>query len=460
MGQVNLSTVIMNMASGGSNNTKVNNASSNAFSDSLTKAKNTSKANSTSKENSTNKNDNVNSKKETKETTNEATDTKKKSDLVVQPNKGNKVDNKKIDSKNIGSKKANETSDKKVEKNKDRQSQEKDTVSDDKSKILALVSEQLQIPIEEIQLLLQQMGLQPEDLLSQEGFSTFISGALAKGDMSQLLTEDFDMKQINELFNALTSLGENSDIQSSKEDSLLNLMSQVKTATEVYHEVKDEAHVLLKQEARDEMHAIIAEANVKEGNPRYDNNADVSAEQLVDGVQGGEHMGMTVPIHHFTSSSYAQTQNFDMGNGIMTQMNVAKHDGPSQFVLDQLDFKVIGQKRELSVQLSPKELGTMNIKIVENNGVFIAEIKVDNEQTKGFILNEIQTLKNNFEEQGLNVTEVKVDIRQNNSRQQMEQQKQKSSKRIQEIIGKQYGEEEVEEEITDVASDSEVDYKV
>ena len=56
----------------------------------------------------------------------------------------------------------------------------------------------------------------------------------------------------------------------------------------------------------------------------------------------------------------------------------------------------------------------------------------------------------------------KVDIRQENHESQMQQGRQKSSKRIQEIINKQLSEEVLEQETDSgsVLSDSEVDYMV
>ena len=101
----------------------------------------------------------------------------------------------------------------------------------------------------------------------------------------------------------------------------------------------------------------------------------------------------------------------------------------------------------------------MNIKIVEDHGTMVAEIKVDNQKAKDFILNEIGELKNSLEDQGLNVADVKVDIRQDNHEAQMQQERQKSSKRIQEILASF---DEDEEEMTEplISSESEVDYMV
>lgn len=172
-------------------------------------------------------------------------------------------------------------------------------------------------------------------------------------------------------------------------------------------------------------------------------------------VQG---LGLTLPVHHFTN-----TYNTSFTSDGKITMDVIRTGdlGDGQAFIEQIDFKTIGEIREINMQLKPKELGELNIKIVEVNGVIVAEIKVDNEKTKDLITNDIELLKENLEEQGINVSEVKVDIRQNNRQSQMEQEREKSSKRIQEIISKYFTEEaDDSEEVTLAHSDSEVDYMV
>ena len=103
----------------------------------------------------------------------------------------------------------------------------------------------------------------------------------------------------------------------------------------------------------------------------------------------------------------------------------------------------------------------MSIKLIEENSNIVAQIKVDNEKAKAFLINEMNSLKTALEERGLTVTDVRVDIKQDTHQSQMEQEKQKSSKRIQEIITKHMEAFEEEEEIRpEKISDSEVDYMV
>lgn len=475
MGQVNLSTMLVNMTSNPGSQLKANNTSvSNTFSDSLSKAKSTTySANSNKNEvnkikankNEANKNEaNSNKVKDSNDNPENKIDAQNKSQEANKKQKADKAEKPdmpkdKVVSKENIAEESNEV--------KEAALGQKEAVSEIQEQIVAVVSQQLQMPIEDALLLLDQMGLQPEALLSQEGFSAFISGAVVNGDSNQLLLDDQKLSQVTQLFDSIQALNQTTEESSAEENySVLNLMTKVQSDVKP---VLDEANDDYLQDAQGMMETLQTTEEVSHIPQLKNDTSQKSSKQhvegslntMMDGTQNTEQIGMTVPIHHFTSSVQVQTQTFDLSSADgMTQRTVTIKQQGTHFVLDQVDFKLLGQRKELSIQLSPKELGTMNIKIVENNGVLVAEIKVDNEKTRDFIHNEIATLKQNFEEQGLNVTNVKVDIRQDDARQQMEQQKQKSNKRIQEIISQQFGAEETEEEIAVVEGDSEVDYKI
>jgi flagellar hook-length control protein FliK len=113
-------------------------------------------------------------------------------------------------------------------------------------------------------------------------------------------------------------------------------------------------------------------------------------------------------------------------------------------LISKIDITALENHKEITMELSPKELGNLSIKLTETNGFLVANIRVDNDKTKELLLNEIAQLKQMLESQGLSVGEVKVDIRQNQHQSEMEKQKQKSVKRIQELIDKHLGEDQEE----------------
>ena len=316
--------------------------------------------------------------------------------------------------------------------------------------ILMLVSQSLNMPIEEVMQLLSEFGMEVQDLLSQESFGMFVAEALGAGNMEFLLTKSDDLSKVTQLFEHLTQLRESMSQDEMLSGDLVALQEQIPTL------VENEA-IQTVQKGQVGMEPL---SEVKAGKEQLIEESKNQLSFLPEGETTLNSVGEQIPVHHFTSAQVVQ--NFQTSNGTVMQTITSKVSGSGETFIEQIDFKVIGQTKELNVQMSPKELGQLNIKIVEHNGSLVAEIKVDNEKAKDFILNEIHLLKERLEGEGLNVSDVKVDIRQDQRQSQMEQEKQKSSKRIQEIISKHFDEveEEQEESPVQILTESEVDYMV
>ncbi|MBP3887117.1 MAG: flagellar hook-length control protein FliK [Cellulosilyticum sp.] len=442
MSQVNLASIFLGATH---NNTSTNLSATNnnqkqSFSQNLSKAKETVSQTETY---STQKNkDKVEQSKQNKEPVTK--------DIKNSQNNKNVQDNKEVQDKST----------KELDETLDIQDHEElDTEKVLEDQILAMISQALQIPIEEIQMQLEGLGLEVQDLLTEEGFGQFVNQLFARGDINALLAGDIDIKQISTLFDRLTTFAEE--------------MKGLSQEEQVFSEMPIESHIetndLTNGQDLMQTNPVMSEVIVEEtvgieeigGNVKQPSEA--SDEPVLtftnEQAQGDSDLGITVPIHNFTTTSFTQT--FETETGVVAQTTTKQMVNGKAFI-EQVDFKVLSQTKELNISLSPKELGQMNIKIVEQNGAMVAEIKVENEKAKEFILNEISNLKDSLEEQGLNVTDVKVDIRQDNHQTQMEQEKQKSSKRIQDILAKHLNEEESEEEIVDepIMTDSEIDYMV
>lgn len=80
-------------------------------------------------------------------------------------------------------------------------------------------------------------------------------------------------------------------------------------------------------------------------------------------------------------------------------------------VMDQIKKATVefGQnKSELEMTLRPKDLGKVEIKLISENGTLTAQIKAENSQVKDILGKEIETLKQNLTEQGINVGKITV----------------------------------------------------
>lgn len=317
-------------------------------------------------------------------------------------------------------------------------------------KILLLLSETLNVDLKELKELLKQMGYDASDLLEQQKFGEFISEAYTQIKGENLLMVETGVKDMSTLFTQLQAMNDE---------------------TNGIHSVNTIEHLLEKNEQIPQNFSDInfAQNQINNGAIEIESvNTSVQTRKF-ESVETGSNLlnssatheigqldtGMVVPIQNFSSTVYTQLMKPE-GNAGMQIPQLIETD-----IIDQIDFKTLGITKEIHLQLSPKELGELSIKLIEENSSIVAHIKVDNEKAKMFLLNQLGDLREALEERGLTVVDVKVDINQGSHQSQMEQEKQKSSKRIQEIIAKHLEVfEDEEEQHAKETSNSEVDYMV
>lgn len=333
-------------------------------------------------------------------------------------------------------------------------------------KILSLLSQVLNVTIDQLKELLNQMGYAPSDLLKQEMFGKFVSEVYTQIKGENLLMVEDGVKDISQLFDQLQVMCSETKIEGTPLDlqkqmdvkTNIEKTEQSLTTIQSLYEVEDENDIEVTQKTQ--VQSVVQNMNTKtvtqlqtpEEQSNVLNNSVLNEPGKVD-------LGIVVPIQNFSSTVYSQLW---QPEGTGTSQQVAQTPQLIETdIIDQIDFKTLGMTKEIHLQLSPKELGELSIKLIEENSNIVAQIKVDNEKAKAFLINEMNSLKTALEERGLTVTDVRVDIKQDTHQSQMEQEKQKSSKRIQEIIAKHMEAFEEEEEIRpEKISDSEVDYMV
>lgn len=337
-------------------------------------------------------------------------------------------------------------------------------------KILSLLSQVLNVTTDQLKELLNQMGYAPSDLLKQEMFGKFVSEVYTQIKGENLLMVEDGVKDISQLFDQLQVMCSETKI----EGTPLDLQKQMDVKTNIEKPIEKAEQSLLTIQSLNEVEegndievtqktqvqSVVQNMNTKtvtqlqtpEEQSNVLNNSVLNETGKVD-------LGIVVPIQNFSSTVYSQLW---QPEGTGTSQQVAQTPQLIETdIIDQIDFKTLGMTKEIHLQLSPKELGELSIKLIEENSNIVAQIKVDNEKAKAFLINEMNSLKTALEERGLTVTDVRVDIKQDTHQSQMEQEKQKSSKRIQEIIAKHMETFDEEEEIRpEKISDSEVDYMV
>ncbi|WP_192929649.1 flagellar hook-length control protein FliK [Alkaliphilus serpentinus] len=85
-------------------------------------------------------------------------------------------------------------------------------------------------------------------------------------------------------------------------------------------------------------------------------------------------------------------------------------------VVDKIELLVLNQKSEMKLQLSPENLGTLTIKITIEDGVLTGKVFTANPQVKELLENNLNQLKINLGDKGINVSSLEVSVDQNNQR--------------------------------------------
>lgn len=320
--------------------------------------------------------------------------------------------------------------------------------------LLQLICSTLQLSQEALEHVLETINLQPEDLLQSSNFSYFIEALLQETGQSILKLESSEIKKISELYEMMTKInGLESSIELEETQQLYDVTNN-KVPEIDKKEIVD--YSIQKMEPKSTNKEVLKEDNhLIKG---LESNEETSLDQFKQEDKNSEKNSLfsmdrpPIITTQFTKL-IPSTQGIEFRE-IKTHNNTIEYD-----IIRQIDFKSLGESKELTLQLSPKELGEMSIKIIQSQGILAAEIKVENEKVKEAVIQQLHQLEEQLQNQGIKIGDVQVDINQKSEYTYMEKQKQKSSKRIQEILS-HHIEDIDEKDILINVTNSEVDYVV
>lgn len=320
--------------------------------------------------------------------------------------------------------------------------------------ILTLIQDVLQIPVEDIEHILETMNIEPTDLLNQDTFKEFLTYAYPVFNENELLFNEHHLKDISKLFAKFEQIKE---LLSDRESNILieKLVIQDEVIQTTVTKVDSEGQTT---ESSSEEQGALSAVGIQDavGNELSNQQAvktalttttgettlesNLSEEGFLSSQQMG--LGLTTPIQAFNTIVHTKSWGMQNETANNSMSRLIQDQSLTNQLINKIDMINLVNHKEITMELSPKELGNLSIKLAETNGVIVANIRVDNEKTKELLLSEMAQLKQTLEAQGLSVSDVQVDVRQNQHQAEMEKQKQKSAKRIQELIDNHFTETE------------------
>ncbi len=327
------------------------------------------------------------------------------------------------------------------------------TVSDDDAakldeagkRVFEEIKKLLGLTDEEAQEVMTTLGLAMSDLLLPENVTQFVMQATGITDAMMLITDD----ALSSSMKSITSfLAEQTEVTASQlgvtVDELRELAAVSDTET-VQADVQQSDDVINMQQNTESVRNEISETS--ETDARQNTLEQAIGEKLTAGTQqsGRESAmqrgsGQTLGENTDGSamSEQAGTANLNVTQSIAESFAAAFDSSSGQInpadvvrqVVDSIRLNATQGLQSMEIQLTPENLGKVNILVSVREGVVTAQLNVQNEQVKKALENQLLTLKENFENQGIKVETVEITVHTNafESNQNFSEQKEQSHK--------------------------------
>ena len=340
-------------------------------------------------------------------------------------------------------------------------------------KMIDKIADELNMSAEDVKKILESLNMTAADLADQSNLISFMEKAMdvdnaldllsidgvkdmmkniknivsEMSEFSMMMSEDMGEENIDDILN--TENAENSEVKDIQGESL-------KENSEVFEEVVSE-----NAENRELRREIVQEnRNSENQNTQQENNYSVSAALAEHNAENQTGEG---------NSDSGSLQNVQMGQGVsggsMENVNrmfsdaldraTGGRDVNAADVIKQIveNFRVNSSNGidEIRIMLKPDHLGNVTITVATENGIVTANIIAESEKVKGIIDDNLSQLKDILDSQGIQVSEINVNVgtdESDNARDIFRFAQEKSSKRINDILGNFEDEiEEVQENI-------------
>lgn len=283
------------------------------------------------------------------------------------------------------------------------------------------IMKKLGLTEEEFETALQAMGFTMSDLLDTGKVMDLMVELTGSGDALTLLTSEelySDVKDIMQFVeNVKTDIKNEFDLDNEQLQELISgikkdeqeipvekqetMQSEKPIVVELKHD-DDQTKTQVKEPQGVQTESTFNSVKeIKQDNPQ--NQPDMKNQEKNDQPQQNQ-----IP------QTTQQTTTNSVGDIIETIRTYTSVDGKDILnqVTDFVKFNVSADTNSVEMQLHPASLGTVNIHITSQNGLITAQLIVQNEAVKAAMETQMIQLKDTFQEQGMKVEAVSVEIAQ------------------------------------------------
>lgn len=286
-----------------------------------------------------------------------------------------------------------------------------DTVKEVCEDIKDAIKEEFDVSDEDIKVAMELLGLTALDLLSTAKVAELIE-QLTGTDAFTLITNEDMMQSFNNIINVVDEA--NADIAGmlgAKTEEVGIVLGQNDIAPVVNSE--DTA----KQDNVKESDAKNADDNINQTVDNQESLSEVLAKKITTESDGKAKNNMSESNEANNKVTYADVADNMISNitdtfaDIITEeISTVKEADIVNQVIDSVKLMASRELTSMEVMLNPEHLGSVHITVTARNGIVSAQIAAQNEQVKTALENQMVTLREQFESQGLKVDAVEITV--------------------------------------------------
>lgn len=326
--------------------------------------------------------------------------------------------------------------------NNNKKSQSKDEIEEN---FIGELAEKLNISVKEIKDLLDELNMSIFDLLDVNNFNNFMQNLLDVENPIDIITSD-ELQSAYSLSTDVVEkykkiLDESVDLSTENATSNIEFKKEENITDDVKEVLSDKFNPNENQESSDEVtepkEAPIVEIKntAKENNSQFKGNSEQNSNETLLTQDTNQNFNYVN-----TSYNYQQFQQQAIVDDIVSNISNASstkdvHQIINQIV-DKIKVDIKPDVSEMKLLLKPDTLGELSLKITTQNNIVTAQFVAESQQVKEVLQANFNNLKDTLQQLGLIIDEISVSVGQQNSesRQQFEQNQQKSKHRMSQII--------------------------
>lgn len=288
--------------------------------------------------------------------------------------------------------------------------------------LLQQLSDTLNVPVQEMQQVMDELGMSSMDLLNQDNLSQLLLHMNGVEDSMTLLTDEQlyqqyqDAMQLREnAADALTDAPWFDENAMQKAETVLYGQTQALRQPDASMQEAKNAEVL---------ENITNGVNVSPLQSEAQEKLTEMSREDTGSRQSGEHNKSDEPVtSNLVLQSMKESAFTQQTEQIAEQSAVQEPDTQDimRQIMDYMKVQVKPGMSSLEMQLHPANLGMLQIQVASKGGVLTAQFVTQNESVKAALESQMVQLKENFDQQGIQVEAIEVTVQTHQFEQNLEQ---------------------------------------